>query len=328
SLWANNSLAAASLTMLYYDYCLTLGPEIDYFWGTAKFSLASVLFVLNRYLGVLGPIPVIFEYFGQFTPQVRVTCDGTGPWACRQLQVYHQYYAIVVQVVIGVILVIRTVALYNGSKRVLWCLAAMVLGILLTLVALNVVSSPPPSGSTSSIQRAGACDLSLTIQQWSAIGWISMLCVETATFFLTVFKSLHMRTSLRHGLLKILFRDGAIYYGIMVIVGVANILTFIVHDDNRGIATTLTNALSTTLASRMFLNLRDPNLHRSTLRIGRLSLLPESRFEAGHSPSSPGDARTLSFRISVGSDTEDEQEGDRTAIRLRSPINVQLSRSA
>ena len=36
--------------ILYYDYTLTLGDEIDYFWNTAKMSLVSTLFVLNRYL--------------------------------------------------------------------------------------------------------------------------------------------------------------------------------------------------------------------------------------------------------------------------------------
>ncbi|KAI0375041.1 hypothetical protein BV20DRAFT_409397 [Pilatotrama ljubarskyi] len=44
---------------------------------------------------------------------------------------------------------------------------------------------------------------------------------------------------------------------------VANILTFLtphIGDSSRGLATTLSNALATTLVSRMFLNLRDPDL--------------------------------------------------------------------
>ena len=49
--------------MLHYDYCLTFGTEVEHFWKRARMSFVSILFVLNRYLGLLGPVPVIAEYF-------------------------------------------------------------------------------------------------------------------------------------------------------------------------------------------------------------------------------------------------------------------------
>ena len=58
--------------MLYYDYTLTLSSEIEHFWKRARFSLVSVLFVVNRYLGLLGSIPVAMEYFVHFKPEVRI----------------------------------------------------------------------------------------------------------------------------------------------------------------------------------------------------------------------------------------------------------------
>ena len=64
--------------ILYYDYTLTLGDEIDYFWNTAKMSLVSTLFVLNRYLGLLGPIPVIVEFFMTLPPLVSVISIAVG----------------------------------------------------------------------------------------------------------------------------------------------------------------------------------------------------------------------------------------------------------
>lgn len=58
--------------MLYYDYSLTLSMELEHFWKKARLSLVSVLFVVNRYLGLLGSIPVALEYFVHFEPEVSV----------------------------------------------------------------------------------------------------------------------------------------------------------------------------------------------------------------------------------------------------------------
>ena len=63
--------------MLYYDYTLTLTREIEHFWRGARLSLASTLFVLNRYLGLLGPIPVFFEYFVYLPQSVSLRIFGT-----------------------------------------------------------------------------------------------------------------------------------------------------------------------------------------------------------------------------------------------------------
>ncbi len=49
--------------ILYYDYALTVASEIEWYWRPPSFSLSSCLFALIRYYGLLGPIPVFFEYF-------------------------------------------------------------------------------------------------------------------------------------------------------------------------------------------------------------------------------------------------------------------------
>lgn len=263
----NDSLAVVALTMLYYDYCLTFEREIEHFWKRARFTVVSTLFVTNRYLGLLGPIPVVLEYFTQL-PSPR----------CRQLQRYHQYYAIISQVIVGVVLIARTFALYNRSRRVL--VALIILGCVLvatTFIATNV-KTIAVTANASSEHTAFGCDLSLTAEQGlrSAVGWFAMLCLDTTIFALTVIKSVQIRHSIHNGLLQVLIRDGSMYYAILVVANIANILTFMapnIGDSNRGLATTLTNALSTTLISRICLNLRDPSLLQTdTRRIGRWTL--------------------------------------------------------
>lgn len=40
--------------------------ELERFWKPRRLSVVSVLFLMNRYLSLLGQIPVILEYFGNF----------------------------------------------------------------------------------------------------------------------------------------------------------------------------------------------------------------------------------------------------------------------
>ena len=49
--------------LLYYDYFLTFDMEVERFWGRPP-SLISCGFFLNRYLSILGHIPVTLEFFG------------------------------------------------------------------------------------------------------------------------------------------------------------------------------------------------------------------------------------------------------------------------
>ncbi|KAI0636826.1 hypothetical protein C8Q77DRAFT_1154723 [Trametes polyzona] len=203
---------------------------------------------------------------------------------------------------------LRIIALYEGSKRI-------------PPVAARLIAQLPGSHSvvsTSSDQFQGHCNLSLTSGQGTsaAMGWISMFLFDSTIFTLTVIKTIQMREILRHGVLKVLFRDGAVYYGILVIAGAINVSTLMapeIHDNYRGIGATLTNALSTTLASRMFLNLRDPDLRSVPLRIGRWTISQDTVSPQSLSTDRAEAARTLSFRQTAttgGCETDSEPESD------------------
>ena len=58
--------------ILYYDYALTVFSEIEYFWNPPSFSPSFALFAVSRYFGLLGPIPVFFEYFGVYPEHVSL----------------------------------------------------------------------------------------------------------------------------------------------------------------------------------------------------------------------------------------------------------------
>jgi hypothetical protein len=65
----------ATIALLVYDYFLTLGSEIERFWRGTFFSglnWASFLFFANRYLGLVGYIPLALELSKQTDKDLTV----------------------------------------------------------------------------------------------------------------------------------------------------------------------------------------------------------------------------------------------------------------
>ncbi|KAK7683060.1 hypothetical protein QCA50_013732 [Cerrena zonata] len=86
-----------------------------------------------------------------------------------------------------------------------------------------------------------------------------------------------MGTILSDGLFSVILRDGTMYYGILVILYVADLINLSM---NRGIGevVTITNAVATVLMCRLMLNIRDSErlaeteiLSESTLMWGSVS---------------------------------------------------------
>jgi len=73
--------------VLYYDYVLTFSTEYDQFWKhQTKLTPVNILFALNRYISLLGEIPIMFYQFGSFDTK-----------SCHLLQLYHQSFAVAAQ---------------------------------------------------------------------------------------------------------------------------------------------------------------------------------------------------------------------------------------
>ncbi|KAF7292111.1 hypothetical protein MIND_01237800 [Mycena indigotica] len=126
---ANYYLNTASFTLLFYDYLLTLPLETARFWPAAsrhRVSAVNVLFFVNRYGTLFGNIPVVMQYFWTGRPSaVKLS-------VCISLHTYHQYFAVVTQIIIGIMLILRTYALYERNRRVLTlmvCVAAAVIAV-------------------------------------------------------------------------------------------------------------------------------------------------------------------------------------------------------
>jgi hypothetical protein len=85
------------LALLYYDYALTFERERRLVWAQCSFKQwGTVLFLLNRYCGVFGHVPVILLKFSQPESALYLLC--------KPLYSYHQSLAVAMQAIIGGVL--------------------------------------------------------------------------------------------------------------------------------------------------------------------------------------------------------------------------------
>ncbi|KAJ6600299.1 hypothetical protein DFH09DRAFT_594015 [Mycena vulgaris] len=284
-------------TLLVYDYLLTLDWEISRYWGEVfTLTVPNVLFFTNRYGTLFGNIPVIIPYFWNSQTLARnltMSKFGVVP------PIFHRW----TQVVVGVMLFLRTYALYERSKRVLVLMLALAFGT----VAVGLVRRPQPiigithdekhySGQSSRAHRlipawifimdatsqqlalsasifylwSDASPSELRVSEGAASPWPGLASPYSTpqVFLLTLYRVFGRHRVNGLDLFTVLLRDGSIYFGVMVVSNLANILTLVIGNPySRGIATTFTNVISSIMINRLMLNLRDPVLTHMSGRL-------------------------------------------------------------
>lgn len=201
-------------------------------------SLDSILFFCNRYLTLIGEIPGALESFSYFSEE-----------GCHQLRVYDQCFLMVSQGIIVVLLGIRVFALY---ERTGWAV---------------VTSQISRDGAELGTILLPACDLTLTLQQSYrfAGAWGTELFCDLVIFVLTLCRLACIVRVWTGTLSEVMLRDGVLYFGALVILHTSNIAAFIFGPPAaKGMLTTLTNAISSTLVTRMVLNIWAAN-HKMAL---------------------------------------------------------------
>jgi hypothetical protein len=243
-------LVANSIMM--YDHMATLTEEINFIWRRPK-ALSAIAFLVNRYFALLGNI---YGLFFTFMPIPEQSCSNY--LTLRQLFIFFQ------QFIVGVILIIRTYALYNCSKR-------MLIWTTLIFVVLAGGSSAGAIGQYAgnlTISPGVGCYETYTVEVSIRCGlaWLAMFAFELLIFVLTVRRTcktrglLRFRLTGRRNALDVIFHDGAMYFGAMTLCNIPNIVMYYsalgVVRGSLGLAT-FTSCMSVTLISRLMLNLHE-----------------------------------------------------------------------
>ncbi|KAJ4482601.1 hypothetical protein J3R30DRAFT_2195404 [Lentinula aciculospora] len=146
-------------------------------------------------------------------------------FSCRRYGLYRQLVLFIQQVIVCVLLTMRVYALYGRSVRILGYMIGS--GVILAIVAAWSLFGQKSTTAASSGCHI-ASDFISSVHLASA--WEALFCYDTILFGFTLYqtrKSLHTtRMSLHIPLVSLILRDGAVYFAVMALANMANILTF------------------------------------------------------------------------------------------------------
>ncbi|KAG1836997.1 hypothetical protein C8R48DRAFT_743783 [Suillus tomentosus] len=226
----------------------TLPEEIMFIWRRPK-AMSAVLFLVNRYIAVLGNILALMS---AFLPVSTESC-----W--KYVMVVHVLRAFQ-QGLICFTLTLRTYALYGYRRRLLvwmWIIGFTLVAGIISVRAFRYIS-------VNSAIRGGGCyeTFPTTTSIHTGIVWIMMFIYELLIFIFTVFRTWKTRglpqfsLIYRRDILDVIFHDGVMYFAGMALVNLPNILTYFCGPDIiRGCLGPFTTCMSATLISRLMLNL-------------------------------------------------------------------------
>ncbi|KAI0293949.1 hypothetical protein BC826DRAFT_1104840 [Russula brevipes] len=257
--------AVLGLTVLYYDHLLTFGREVSHIWPQPT-SINTLLFFFNRYVAFIGNIGAAVLLLAGLGDSVEPTVfcvrtEGMAVYSCNLIARVRELILVVNQVGVAVILTTRIIALYNNSYTAI----IGVVGFGLTLAGITSWALFGGHRSTPIISGSPGCHFvfSNATAFRLATAWEAQALFDAMVFALTVMRSLKMRkmhnmeiSLTGEGILDIFLRDGALYFAVMALTNVANILTlYFAPPTAKGLLSTPASCISVTLCSRLVLNL-------------------------------------------------------------------------
>ncbi|VDB99451.1 unnamed protein product [Peniophora sp. CBMAI 1063] len=247
NLFVNYILHTVPLVVLYYDYLLTVGDEIQHYWPNRRRPLTwlSCLFLGVRYLAVIGYIPAL----------VALVWGTDWQQGCGALQYYETFLELCLQVLVAALCILRVYALYAKDRRVL--IGLILLAVVLLAVASYFFASKNIHSPSYFWSIAPSCGLSTPPERGArlAIAWSAVLIFDLSILFMTAVRAGRVWQAGR--IVHVVLRDGVLYFCALSASNLVNIVTLRVATPLlRTTFGSLTNVLSVVLISRLMLNLR------------------------------------------------------------------------
>ncbi|KII90491.1 hypothetical protein PLICRDRAFT_534861 [Plicaturopsis crispa FD-325 SS-3] len=229
---------------------------------TGQHPLARTVTLMN-YMDLTGITILYFDMVLTFPGEVWYIWRRP-----KKFDIFRQYLLVVVQVVVSVVLILRTYAIYARSRIILIFLITLNAG----LVAVGTWASFGKPIMVTTILSGCHNIQAIAVAGNISISWEVSFVFDLAVFALTIRKTYQRRhVQLVPGTMPIralMFRDSAVYFAIMALLNLANILTNYLgsHRYLGGLLSTFASCISVTLISRLVLN-----LHKTARNAGILS---------------------------------------------------------
>ncbi|KAJ7150548.1 hypothetical protein C8R43DRAFT_1006110 [Mycena crocata] len=240
----------SGLAILVYDHIITLDEEVKIIWSSKRI-LSKWWFLTVRYISLGCSITMAVFYFADLSPE-----------SCSTMERVLEFLLLIQAAFVQLTLQLRVFAMYGFNR---WVLVSMgITGTVAGALGLwtiiefghpKMLTAPGLVGCNTALPRSTAIR--------SAAAWEAQLACDLLIFGLTVYRAYTdstVRTMVSGSLISRMFRDGSMYFGIMVLANLGDILTLYFGDIIiAGILSWGTTSLSVTLISRLGLNLHRAN---------------------------------------------------------------------
>ncbi|KLO07260.1 hypothetical protein SCHPADRAFT_909649 [Schizopora paradoxa] len=239
-----------SYSLLVYDTILTMPDEMRLIWPW-EWRIGKVLYLLTRYLIYIEGTAYSVFWFDK-------DLDVTN---CKRLFDLGSWLGVVGVMIAHWIICMRTVALWEKSKVVMALLLFMCIGtevpslILMHEFLRNLVWARSP------FPTIAPCTVSLNSSRLF-IDYVMVMSIELCVISLTIWKGVsHWKVRGSH-LLKVLYRDGIVFFIGLFIMSCANAVMYISSNKQlRGVSLSeLQRVLHAVLTSRIILHLRQASV--------------------------------------------------------------------
>ncbi|KAI0826983.1 hypothetical protein BC628DRAFT_1319159, partial [Trametes gibbosa] len=268
--FASHRLAAkmfslASCVMLFYDIFITFGDEVEKIWKQ-RFTGATVLWFLNRYLSPLGYIVIIVSFHDPSWSKAT----------CQRYVLYPEILKIFTATAVGTIFILRLYSIYSKSNVILYGF-----GTLLIL------------------------ELAIKIWAFTD-GIMLQLPPDSVVFFATLYRTitLYRRTLIGEALslITVIMRDGIMYFAAIFVSNLVTVLIFIfATPDLKVINASFSTLITSLMVSRLMLNLRSEVLRRGPVMRGSSGgrYVPPSAMEESYQLTAAADISVKTFESSI-----------------------------
>jgi len=241
----------ASVVMLYFDWMLTFSLEVERFWKS-KLTGPTILFFANRYFPIIGVILEMVAYFTDLIP----------PEICAKHVVPLIVMMVLVnQSVVGMVLLLRTYALYHRNNTIL--LLISVAWATATAVGIwggsCLVPQVLPPGTTQACIAHAPDNLQyrFSAAYFGLLGYDALIYALTLRKTLGICQAKSFFTVSNNALVGLVMRDGSIYYMVLLVATLLSVMMIcFAPSDLRNINATFNALISVTITSRLLLNLR------------------------------------------------------------------------
>ncbi|KDR79359.1 hypothetical protein GALMADRAFT_154275 [Galerina marginata CBS 339.88] len=195
-------IAVGLAAVAIYDHVVTIGGEIQFVWARWKWTLAQLMFLINRYLSnailILGAVSLIKNggvknkhvrvspYFAHGSPFITLI-----PYRCQDLIAAVAWGTIVAFWALQVIVILRISSMYNHSRKII---ALLVIAFACEAIAASILerfsgTHPSSNAVDASAETVSRC-LPSPSPWWSNLFWISIITYESLMLGLAIRRGL------------------------------------------------------------------------------------------------------------------------------------------